>query len=252
MASQILLAVKLAPVVAVSRNADESDLSRAGAAIGRANGVNETGAAPVATRVTIVCLTAHEVSSVHRGKITVNEVVVASVEFESVGGAGGLVINLSLKFEMGFFVVGRVEGHDIGVAPDNHDVVVLVFELWVVLKSGAPVLGAALDLVKVSVDPEGTVEERRLAVAMHHDSGPSSLVPAVAIMATDESLATEDLVLCARDGCRMFSPTIATDSCDGEILMDDVCVRFENKANVLGALMNREGEVEFGVCVDSV
>jgi hypothetical protein len=113
-------------------------------------------------------------------------------------------------------------------------------------------LRATLNLVEVAVDPEGSIEERRLSVAMNHDASPPSLVPAIATLPANKGLAAEDLVFCALDGLDDLGLAIAADSCDGEGIWDDVGVRLEDKANLLCALVDGEGEIEFRVSMNSV
>lgn len=106
--------------------------------------------------------------------------------------------------------------------------------------------------MEVPIDSEGAVKEWCLAVTVHHNSCPPSHVPAVLAIATYKGLTTKDLVLSALDGCCVFGPAVTADSCDGEVLVNDVCVGFENKAYFLDALVDGKDEVEVRMCVDSV
>jgi hypothetical protein len=132
-APQILLSVELAPIVAVSGNADERNLSSAGTPVGRANRVDETGAAAITAGIAIIRLSAKKIPGVHGGKVAILEVVIAPVEFKRIGGTWRSVIDGSLELKVSLLVIGWIEGHDIGVAPDYHYVFVIVFEFRVVL-----------------------------------------------------------------------------------------------------------------------
>jgi hypothetical protein len=131
MASQILLTIKLTPVVTISGDTDERNLPSAGATVSRANGVDEAGALAVASGIAVIRLASKKITRIHGGEVS--KLVIAPVELERVGGTGGLVVQLSLEFEMGLFVVGRVEWHDVRIAPDNHDILVVVFEFGIIL-----------------------------------------------------------------------------------------------------------------------
>jgi hypothetical protein len=195
MASQVLLVLELAPVVAVRGNTDKSNLSSARATVRGADGVDQARTIAVTSRITLIDLTSKKVARIHGSEIaSIFELVITSVELESVSKTRSGIFEAALQLEMSLFVIGGVEGHDIGIAPHNHEVLVVVLEFRVVLKPSAPVLRTALDLVQIAVDPESAVKERVLAVAVDHDTSPAGLVPASLIRPANEGLAAKDLV----------------------------------------------------------
>lgn len=117
---------------------------------------------------------------------------------------------------MGFFVVGGIKGHDIRVAPNHHDILIVIFELWVVLQPCAPVLRTSLNLVEITIDPESAVEKGRLSITVNHDARPASLVPTITTIPPHEGLSAENLVFRALNGFDDLGLAIAVDGGDEE------------------------------------
>lgn len=114
------------------------------------------------------------------------------------------------------------------------------------------IMGPRLDVVRIAKYPESALKNGLLAIFVYRDPRPASLYPVLAPRLLDKSAALEHTMRKPWYPVRFSDLTSGADVCHGKVVVEDVVVRLEDKADGGLALFESKGDIEFGKGVDAV
>lgn len=81
---------------------------------------------------------------------------------------------------------------DVGIPPDNHNVLPVILHIWVQLMFRRNVGISRVNMMMVSIDPEGALKKRIHTVPVYHHSRPTRMGPLCVLMSPNPRMTLED------------------------------------------------------------